>query len=315
VQIPGGFRYVFVEPGDGQGEWVAGTPAPVDLGEVACGVIQGVLYVIGEGNGGTLAYDMASQTWITGLAPRLNPGDHHAAEVWDGKLYVFGGIGSSSAGKVQIYDPFQDQWSYGADMPFAAGSCSSALIDDKVYVAGGIILGNTTTQAAVYDPDLDSWTSIASMPLGRNHAASGTDGTKFYVFGGRDQGNTVLEGYDDVQIYDPQTDTWESSSDPGSTIPVLPQRRGGMGKAAFFLGEFYVIGGETTPEGMGAVEGDVYERVDVYDPVNETWRLEATLPTARHGIFPVVHGNRIYVACGGVMAGNSQSDVLEVFSK
>ncbi len=83
-------------------------------------------------------------------------------------------------------------------------------------------------------------------------------------------------------------------------VAPLPQKRGGMGKALFYGNEFYVMGGETTSSGSGQVAGNVYNRVDVYNPVTNTWRLEAPMPTARHGIFPVVGNDKIFVAGGGI---------------
>ena len=194
---------------------------------------------------------------------------------------------------------------------------NTALIGGKVYYAGGILPTDTTTaQAAVYDPVADSWTSIASMPAGRNHAASGTDGRLFYVFGGRGpgsgDGNHVAEGFDTVQVYDPATDTWESSDDTGSPWPPLPQKRGGTGKAAWFRGELYVVGGETTDS---SVPGGVYDRVDVFEPITRTWRVEAPLPTARHGIFPLAVDRRIWVVAGGIKAGHSDSTIVETFHR
>jgi N-acetylneuraminic acid mutarotase len=168
----------------------------------------------------------------------------------------------------------------------------------------------------VYDPGANLWTPIAPMPAGRNHAAAGTDGTRFYVFGGRGpgsgDGNVVADGFDDTQIYDPATDTWATSAEPSAGIPPLPQKRGGMGKAAYFGGELYVIGGETTSSGTGQVAGNVYNRVDVYDPVTRTWRLDSSLPTARHGIFPLVYEGRIFVIGGGTSAGFSSSNAVEI---
>src|SRR5260370_22623653 len=87
-----------------------------------------------------------------------------------------------------------------------------------------------------------------------------------------------------------------------------------MGKAAFYGNEFYVMGGETTNAGTGQVAGNVYKRVDVYNPVSQTWRLETPMPTARHGIFPVVGDGKILVAGGGVHSGSSSSNVFEIFS-
>jgi N-acetylneuraminic acid mutarotase len=297
--------------------WSSAPPMPIALGEVAGGLIDGKIYIVGEGSTATLAYDVATETWTaSGLTARPFPGNHHAAEVFDGKLYLFGGLGGDSEGRVQIYDPATDHWTEGAPMPFAAGSSSSAVIGDQIYVAGGVVGPSATTaQAARYDPATDTWQAIAPMPQGRNHAAAESDGSKMYVFGGRGpgsgDGNFVANGFDTVQVYDPATDSWESSLDPGSTLEPLPQARGGMGTAVFAGGEFWVMGGETL-DGAGATPDHVYDRVDVYNPATNSWRAGPPMPTARHGIFPILDGNRIHLAGGGVEAGDSSSTAHEV---
>ncbi|NJM08182.1 hypothetical protein HC891_21380, partial [Candidatus Gracilibacteria bacterium] len=145
-------------------------------------------------------------------------------QVIDGKFYLFGGL-TRGMGKVQIYDPALNRWTHGANMPYAGGSVASALIGGKVYVAGGIVGSTTVNSAAVYDPLADSWAMLPPMPVGVNHAAAATDGQKFYIFGGRDGGNTVSNGFDYVQIYDPAANSWQSSSQSGSTLEPLPQAR------------------------------------------------------------------------------------------
>lgn len=300
------------------GSWEAGAALPVALGEVASGIIGNQLYVVGEGNAATLSYNLGTGAWrsVTSVAQRPFVGHHHAAEVVGGKWYLLGGLGTG-AGKVQIYNPATNGWTVGANMPFAAGSSASAVIGGQIYVAGGIVGSSTTAQVARYNPATNSWTSLAPMPQGRNHAAAATDGQNLYVFGGRGpgsgDGNTVANGFDTVQIYDPATNTWRSGLQSGSTLAPLPQARGGMGKAVYAAGEFYVIGGETQ-SGAGATANNVYHRVDIYNPRTNTWRLGAGMPTARHGIFPLLIAGRIYVAGGGVRAANSSSTVLETYN-
>ena len=295
--------------------WETASSLPVALGEVAGGIIDNKMYMVGEGDPGTLMYDLLTDTWSSPVLLSTRPfdGHHHTAEVINGKLYLIGGLGHGSDGQIQIYDPVLDSWTTGAAAPFAAGSSASAVIGGQIYFAGGIIGLITTDQVAVYDPAADSWSSLTAMPEGVNHAASATDGNKLYVFGGRDGPNSVSNGFNYVQIYDPVTDSWESSTDIGSLLSPLPQARGGMGKAVFYNGEFYVIGGETQ-NGAGATAANVYDRVDIYNPQTNTWRAGPTMPTARHGIFPLESGGRIYVAGGGIQAGDSQSTVFEVYT-
>ncbi len=308
------FRYLFDSPGLEPGRWKGTTSLPAAIGEVAAGVAHGILYVVGEGDDRTFSYDIVTESWDTSLPIRPFEGHHHSAEVVDHILYLIGGIGDGSGGKVQIFDHDTEMWTTGADMPWAGGSVSTGVIDGKIYAAGGILGGSTVTNCAVYDPVLNSWTVLAPMPFGRNHAAAASDGSLFYVFGGRTGPNVVGNGFDDVQIYDPLLDSWIWDKDGSSGLAPLPQARGGTGKAIYYQDEFYIMGGETLT-GAGATPNGVYDRVDVYDPVANTWRLEANMPTPRHGIYPVLYQSRMFLPGGGTNAGNSQSVLMEEFTR
>jgi len=292
--------------------WRPLPPLPLALGEVSAGVIGRHLYVVGSGAANTLRYDLSSGEWAAGsTAQRLYAGDHHAAEVLGGRLYLIGGV--QAEGRTQIYDPTTDRWRLGAPMPFAAASSASAAIGGLIYVAGGIVDDSTTAQAAVYDPIRDSWRRIATMPAGRNHAASGTDGHRLFVFGGRTGRNSVSNGFDDVQIYDPATDRWSTSADSAAHPAPLPQARGGMGKAVYIAGSFYILGGETG-NGPGANPERVYARVDIYDVQQNRWRRGRDMPVPRHGVFPVEVGGRIFLAGGGAAAGRSATSTFDYYT-
>jgi N-acetylneuraminic acid mutarotase len=293
--------------------WRLAEALPLDLGEVAAGVIGNSMYVLGEGSPRMMRYDLAAAT--TELLESVRPafGHHHAAEVIDGRLWLLGGLGTA-AGLVQIFDPATRQWTFAPPMPFAAGSSASAVIGGTIYVAGGIVDRRTTGAAAAFDPVAGTWRTIAPMPRPRNHTASATDGERLYVFGGRGPGsgddNVVATGFDDVQIYDPASDTWRVSDGTAGAPQPLPQARGGMGKAVWLGGEFWVLGGETE-DGPGATWRGVYDRVDVYNPRTNQWRSGPPMRTPRHGIFPVRHDGQIIVAGGGVRAGASRTHIVE----
>ncbi len=110
------------------GTWQSAPMLPIAVGEVSAGVINGMLYILGDDSSATLAYDLQTQQWRSDLAQRPLIGDHHAAEVINGKLYLFGGLGGGSAGHVQIYNPATNTWSLGSPAPYSAGSVSTALI-------------------------------------------------------------------------------------------------------------------------------------------------------------------------------------------
>tara|TARA_R110002096_G_scaffold79532_8_gene186761 strand:+ start:12071 stop:17392 length:5322 start_codon:yes stop_codon:yes gene_type:complete len=305
--IPAAFKWLAPAAGQGTGTWKSAASLPDALGEVSAELIDGTLYMVGEGSNKTYAYDVANDAWSDTLATRPFPGNHHACEVFDGKLYLIGGLGSGQ-GKVQIYDPVLNTWSLGADMPWSGGSCSSASIDGLIYVCGGIVGGGTVNNLSVYDPVLDQWQpgggpAMPGMPVGVNHAGSSTDGEKLYIFGGRAGGNFPAPGFTNLQIYDPVLNTWEDSGQMASSLADLPAGRGGTGRAVHFAGKFYLFGGETS--------GGVFDEVFVYDVQDNSWSNEADMITARHGIFPVVVGHRIFCIGGGIVAGFSASDLNE----
>ncbi len=306
--------------------WTSGPPMPTNLVEMASAWIGNQLYETGMydpfnpvTSSPMYVYDITSNTWTRVLPERPYEGNHHAAEVYGGKLYLIGGL-DAGQGQVQIYDPTTNGWSLGTPMPYPAGACATALINGEIYVAGGIVgevagsnIGYTTNAAAVYDPVSNVWTSLPSEPFALNHTAFGTDGTNFYLFGGRAVGNQPDNGSNTVQIYFPASNTWVTSADPGSTLAPLPQARAAMGRACYYNGDFYVMGGETV-SGAGATANHVYNRVDIYNVASNTWRLGTPMPTAEHSICGALRGNRIYVAGGGTASGTASSLDYSSFS-
>ena len=299
--------------------WTSGPPMPTNLLEMASAWIGDKLYETGMydpfnpvTSSPMYVYDLTSNTWTRLFPERPYEGNHHAAEVFNGKLYLVGGL-DAGQGQLQIFDPTTNEWSLGAPMPYPAGACASALINGKIYVAGGIVgeiagsnIGYTTNAAAVYDPVSNVWTALPPEPFPLNHTASGTDGTNFYLFGGRAVGNMPDNGSNTVQIYYPASNTWATSADPGSTLAPLPRARASMGRACYYHGDFYVMGGETD-NGPGATANHVYNRVDIYNVASNTWRLGTPMPTAEHSTCGALHGNRIYSAGAGLASGTPAS--------
>ena len=59
----------------------------------------------------------------------------------------------------------------------------------------------------------------------------------------------------------------------------------------------------------------MYDRVDVYRPATNTWRLDKKMPHPRHGIFPVLYQSRMLLPGGGVKAGSSASNLFDAFTR
>ncbi len=65
-------------------------------------------------------------------------------------------------------------------------------------------------------------------------------------------------------------------------------------------------------DGPGATPDGVFSRVDIYDPVANRWRAGPPLPTPRHGIFPLLAGDRVNVLGGSLHTGRSASSAAEI---
>jgi len=299
------------------GTWLRFPAMPLPLSEVSAGAIGDRLFVIGDGASQTLAFDLRTGRWSTDTwAARPIRGDHHAAEVINGELVVIGGLGNEHVGRlVQRFNPDSNGWRLGPQLPLPLGSSASAVIDGRLYVVGGISGNRTVGESFVLDSLRGTWRPIAPMPKPRNHAASATDGVRLWVFGGRGPGsgdsNVVANGFADVQVYDPATNQWTVSDGSASAPLSLPMARGGMGKAVFLDGEFWVLGGETL-DGPGANARGTYDRVDIYDPAARRWRAGPPMRSGRHGIFPVLDDGRILVVGGGDRAAHSMTTSFEV---
>jgi N-acetylneuraminic acid mutarotase len=276
------------------GTWQQGAPMPLARQELASGVLNGKLYVIGgyylgfESTTSVQVYNPATDTWA--LAHSLpHVVNHNSAAVAGGKLYSFG-----AGGGVFVYNSNNNSWGTVASSHYVhSDTAAVGVIDNKIYVAGGT---GTPSQREleVYDPVANRWTIKAPMSVPRNHTAGGVIDGKFYVVGGRAGANSKTA----LEVYNPQTNTW-------STRAMMPTARSGIA-AAVMNDELWVFGGEE--------QGDLHAEVEVYNPVSNIWRRLPNMPLPRHGSWASVIGNKIYIPGGGARAGLAPTRTNQVFT-
>jgi len=310
-------------------DWVSLPSMPKPTGE--CGsvtMINDKLYVAGEANEDTFVYDFNTNKWDT-VAFRLYPGNHQSSQVINGIWYLIGGIDEHSYGKIQTYDPNTNKWTEKASMPngYDGGSVQTVYWNntDSIYACGGIIGFNngtnkggtgTTDQCARYAVGEDKWyQDIPKMPQGINHGATSlkVDTNEMWIFGGRGGKNVPSDGYNIVQVLNLETKTWKTSNNDNNIKP-MPVGRGGTGVSIYSNNKFYIFGGETKDNPGGyATNNLVYNRTDIYDVSSNTWISGAVMPVPRHGIYPVLKDNAIYIAAGGVHNGWSYNGTFDAY--
>jgi N-acetylneuraminic acid mutarotase len=291
-----------------------GTRAALPAANSECAVAEcgGKIYVLGGYPSSRVVqttvqvYDPALDSWA--LSVPLPLALHHpVAACVGGKLYSLGGqladasglAGNGATGRTLVLDPAQSTlgWTDLAPMPTARGAGASAVIDDRIYVAGGRDPANNAFE--VYDVGDDTWAPLADVPRtfpGRNHLAATAISGKVYLAGGRYSGGSFSDPMtDSLDVFDPAIGTW------AQLAPML-RPRGGVNGIALF-GCFFVWGGEGTNTGE---PGDVFPDHDVYSPLTDTWTALDDLPVPVHGITGAATlGGVLYMPGGGTMQGGS----------
>ena len=152
-------------------------------------------------------------------------------------------------------------WNQIASLPDDQPAASAAVIDGKIYLAGGHVAPDVSPWShnilRIYDPNANSWSDGSNMSERRRGAGSGTlvapDGHKeFYVVGGYSGYN----GLSSVERYIVSENRWETIAPrgcPGSGVMV-----------AVVNNNLYAMGGHYNWY-------DYYSLNEVYDRENNTW--------------------------------------------
>lgn len=283
--------------------------------EVSIAENNGRIYAIGGYPGERITsdqvqvYDSAMDTWSLGPALPM-PMHHTMAAVADGKVYVIGGEAGNPVGGqsifinlVHVLNEEADVWEPRADMPTRRSGGGAAVIDGKIYVAGG--RPPRGADFAMYDPATDTWTTLPDVPTARNHLAVNAVNGQVVVAGGRFGGGVGSEMTAIVEVYDPVTNAWSSGT------PLLAPRAGMASVTA--NGCLYLIGGE----GNDADPRGIFEENERFHPAAGSWERLQPMPLPTHGLTGAAFiDGLVYIPGGATRRGVSGADVstkLQVF--
>jgi N-acetylneuraminic acid mutarotase len=172
-------------------------------------------------------YDPASDTWSEG--PSL-PADRRrggsGAVIHDGKLYVVCGIinghWDGHVAWLDVLDLKTNQWSRLPDAPRARDHFQAALVNNKIYVAGGRrssaatkqVFDLTIAEVDVFDLATGKWSTLpapaGNLPNLRAGSMSLGVGPLLLVAGG--ESVTQPHAYTQIEALDTRTGTWSLSA-------------------------------------------------------------------------------------------------------
>jgi large repetitive protein len=246
--------------------WTTGAAAPMELHHFQAVEYEGRVYVLGAMTGrypteppvpAVQIYDPAMDRWSEGVAV---PGDRRrggaGVVVHDGLIYLVAGIQNGHTdGHVawlDSFDPRTGEWRRLADAPRARDHFHAAVIDGKIYAAGGRRSSAGTGQpfeltiaeVDVYDLESGQWSTLpsaANLPTPRAGSAVAVLNGRLLVLGG--ESGVQQAAHSEVEAYDPATGRWISLS------PLLQGRHGTQ--AIVHDNEVYIAAGSRT---RGATE-------------------------------------------------------------
>jgi non-specific serine/threonine protein kinase len=270
-----------------------------------------------------------------------------ASTAVDGKLWIFGGIGSgSSSTTTKIYDPGANRWSTGPGLPLPLHHFTAVTYKGDAVVIGGFVPGDELTSGqsdGVYALREGTWQKLPSLHHKRAAAGAAVVGDKIVVVGGQADGKLVpqtevFDGKrwrDAARIPTPREHLGAASDgrylyavggralsaaknsgameryDPASgrwtELATMPKPAGGVG-VAYAAGRIVVVGGEGTTSASDAVQG--------YDIGRRTWSQLPPLSVARHGVAVAVIKDSLYAVGGATEPGHvgptTRAEVLDL---
>jgi N-acetylneuraminic acid mutarotase len=313
------------------------------------GILALAVAISGQSAG---AQSGAMGIWAKKAPMRFARSEFQAAAV-NGKIYVIGGgradtrdgkpFDSYTNGDTDEYDPATDSWRARTPMPEGGTHNSIAVLDGKIYIAGGFAGRQHTLPTASlqsYDPATDTWRKLASLSSPRASISLTALNGKIHAFGGRLMGEKASLATHDV--YDPKADTWTRAT-------PMPSSRDHAG-IWVVDGKVYLFGGRTGDSDSSVALNEIYDpktdkwstaapmptgrssgayaqyrgllffmggeckttpagRItfdenEAYDPKTNAWHRLVPLPTGRHGFAAAAVGNTLYVLGGSTACGS-----------
>ncbi|MBD9370220.1 kelch repeat-containing protein [Xanthomonas sp. XNM01] len=236
--------------------WSEGAAPPQELHHLQAVAHDGRLWAIGALTGGfpdeppvttVLTYDPASDRWQAGAPlPEGRQRGGGGLVVHEGQFYVIGGLTRGHLGGyvpwADRFDPVSGRWTALPDAPHPRDHFHAAVLDGKLYAAGGRTSSHATGETFsrtivavdVYDLAAGTWSTLdAPLPTARAGSATVAHGGRIVVIGG-ESGSQQL-AHAEVEAYDPASGRW-------TTLAPLPVGRHGT-QATLLDGAIHIAAG------------------------------------------------------------------------
>ena len=244
--------------------------------------------------------DLATQTWA-GL-PDMDTARHGmAVAAVEKSVYAIGGAtgvgdtqvtSSAEALKLAARKPQPaSEWRSLPDAPTARLMMAWTVLDDKIWIAGGMSHGTTLQTVQSYDPQTGAWQTQPPLPIPLHHATAATYRGEVVVIGGASDELAKASN----KVFALRGGSWVE-------LPSLTHARAAA--AAAVVGDKLVVVG-------GQNEKQLVPQTEVFD--GESWKEAADLPTPREHLAAVSDGVYVYTVGGRFLSADKNSAAFERF--
>lgn len=259
------------------------------------------------------AHSQTAWTWTELDTMPFNISNNAVTDaVISGEKYVFsfGGIDQTKlfSGITQNsykYEVSTDIWTNISPLPSVLTNiaASANTVKNKIYIIGGYhVYANgsevSSNEVIIYNPTTNTYEPNGSpipTPIDDQVQCVWRDSLIFVVTGWSNNGNVP-----DVQIYNPELDTWTTGTDTPNTHDYKS-----FGASGTIIGDtLYYFGGAKSSGGFNAVSTLRKGIIDQNNPSNIIWSLESNAPNNGYRSACINHGNNAFWVGGSSVSYN-----------
>jgi non-specific serine/threonine protein kinase len=197
--------------------------------------------------------------------------------------------------------PAPGSWALGRDSLFRVQQLQAAVLDNRIWLAGGLLgPDQATNKTEYYDPTLRTWGSGPNLPFLVHHAMLVNYHGQLWLIGGFLPVGHNLEAAasDQVLILDPAQNRWVEG-------PPLHHARA-AGAAAVVGDQIVVAGGRTG----GKTETEV-KPTEIYN--GKSWHDAPDIPVPGDHLAGVTDGTYLYAIGGRALSVSDNHNALQRF--
>ena len=285
--------------------WTTLPALPQARSDLGVAIADGRLVAVGGVSGGEIlksvsVFDLMAKTW--NALPDMATSRHGmAVAAVEKSVYAIGG--STAVGDRQVVASAEvlklparkiqpvAQWRSLPDAPTARLMMAWAVLNDKIWIMGGLRNGVALQTVESYDPHTGAWETGPPLPIPLHHAAAATYRGEVVVLGGAS--DNIADGSN--KVFALRGGNWVE-------LPALTHPRAAL--AAAVVGDKLVaVGGQNAKQ--------LVPQTEVFD--GSSWKDATDMPTPREHLAAVSDGTYVYAIGGRFLSSDKNSAAFERF--